>query len=202
MHVAYLGEVGGDANAARGEQLQGDAAGGADGCREPTREVPASRHILVSVPLGMGREVRMARPGRVEDVVVVARAGVGVLDDDGERGPAGLTALVEAGKDVWLVGLLAGRRPICLARGASRHEGTQLVEIGGKARGQPLDHAADGCGMGLSEDRHAQGGTEGRCHCYASSSRAMPPSARKSSKKLGYDLLTQSAPRMVVGPVA
>ena len=159
LDARELGDVRADGDSLALEPLEGDAARHAQRGGETAREVAAAGDVLRPVPLGPGREVGVSRARDGEDVVVVLRAGVGVLDDRRERCAAGLAARVEAGDDPGGVGLLARGPPGVSAGRAAGDEGGERVEVDGHAGGEPLDHAADGGGVGLPEDGDAQRGS-------------------------------------------
>jgi hypothetical protein len=126
-------QVGANAHPACRERLEGNAASDAQGCGEPPGEVPASGNILVAVPLLPCGEVGVARTRHLEEVVVVARACVGVLDDGGKGSPACGAVDVQAAYDAGAVLLAAGRGPAALAGRATCHEGSKGVLVNNDA---------------------------------------------------------------------
>ena len=160
-HVRHAQQMGAHAYAALCQHLERDAAGGAQGRREPAREVAAAGDVLVAVPLCPRGVVGVARARHRHEVVVVARAGVRVLDHDGERRAARGALWVEAAHDAWQVRLLARRRPRALAGCATRHETPERLHVDHVAGGEPLHDAADGRGVRLSEHGDPEGVSKG-----------------------------------------
>ena len=106
----------------------------------------------------------MAGTRHLEEVVVVARARVGVLDDGGKGSPTGGTVDVETAHDAGAVLLAAGRGPAALAGCAACHEGSKGVLVNNDARGQALDNAANGGGVRLSKHGDTERLSKARGH--------------------------------------
>ena len=126
-------QVGANAHAARREHLEGDAARYAQGRGKTAGEVSAAGDILVAVPLLPCGEVGVAGTRHLEEVVVVTRACVGVLDDGGKGSPACGAMDVQAAYDAGAVLLAAGRGPAALAGRATCHEGSKGVLVNNDA---------------------------------------------------------------------
>ena len=164
LHVKDGEEVRPNADPLGGEHLEGDATREAKRRGEASGEVATTGNVLVAVPLLPGGEVGVAGTRHLEEVVVVTRARVGVLDDGGKRCPAGGTVHVEAAHDAGAVLLAARRGPAALAGCATRHEGSEGILVDRDSRGQALDDATDGGGVGLSKHGDAERLSKARGH--------------------------------------
>ena len=125
--------MGSYAYAACRKHLQRDAASRAQRGREATREVAAAGHVLRAMPLGLRGEVRVAGTGNAPQLIVVAAARIGVLDDARERRAAGLTGRVQAGKEAHGIGFLARGCPAGATGRAASHEASKGLLVNGKA---------------------------------------------------------------------
>ena len=140
-------QVGANAYSACRKHLKGDSTRHAQGRGETAREVPAARDVLVAVPLHPCGEVCVAGTRHLEEVGIVARARVGVLDHGGEGCSAGSAMDVQAAHDAGAVLLAAGRGPAPLVGGPAGHERGKGILVNNDARGQALDYAANGGGV-------------------------------------------------------
>ena len=102
----------------------GNHTGCYHGQGEPAAEMTAAAGVVEATEFEVGREVGLAGTGVLAELLVVLRAGVLVLEEDGERGAGGLS-LVDAAHNFGLIGLDAGRS----ARGAGLAAGQILGEI-------------------------------------------------------------------------
>ena len=97
--------------------------------RQSAREVAAAPRVVPSFELDGRRAVGVRRTGLREQVVVVARTGVGVFEDERQRCARGVS-LVESRHDLRQVVFLARRRPF----GAAAASGQIGFEIGNVER--------------------------------------------------------------------
>ena len=163
LHVFKGLDVGRHGDSLGLQQLQADPAGDAQGSRQPAGEVAAAGHVLEPAVADLGREVGMAGPGAVPQVVVVSGAGVGVADE-GRQGRAAGDVSHQSGDELRQVGLLPGRGRGGVPRRPAGKERPQPVHIDSKPGGNPLDGHADGRGMGLAENGEAKPLAVGTAH--------------------------------------
>ena len=81
--------MGPDMDAPASQDLDCNAPGNAQRGGEPAGEVAAPPHVLVAAVLHLSGEIGVGGPGLVPQFVVVFGAGVGILDDGGQRSSAG-----------------------------------------------------------------------------------------------------------------
>jgi hypothetical protein len=102
----------------------------------------------------------LARTEAVLDLVVVARARIGVLDQQTDRGTGG-ASLEDAGEDAHHIGFFALAHEL---RGAGAAAVDVALEIGlgeFEPRRTTIHHAADRRPMALAEGRHLEKSTDG-----------------------------------------
>ena len=121
----------------------------------PTRAVDEPMLLLYGEKDGVLDRDRVAGAGRIGERGVVARAGVGVADDRGERRAAG-DVPDEAGEELGPVGLSPRGGVGVSPGGAALQKALQRFKIDRLARGDSLEHHADRGGVGLAENREAQ----------------------------------------------
>ena len=122
----------------------------------------AAPPVAVSV-LGLVGEVGMRGAVEVPEMVVGARAGVVVADQDGDRGAGGPT-LEHPGEDLGPVGLapLGGQSTLA---GSSTVEVVLEVVLGeGEPGRAAVDHHADAGAVALTPGAEAEDGSEGAAH--------------------------------------
>ena len=139
----------------------GDDTGSDHRQGDPAGEVPAAARVVGPVPLDGGDIVGVAGAGHGVEVAVVAGTGIGIAEDNCQRGSGGV-AVHYAAEDLRLVGLDAGRRAdgAALAAGlgafgARRPPGYIRGEVRLAQRhslGHSVHHYTYGLSVGLPED--------------------------------------------------
>ena len=81
--------MGGDVDARTAQCAQHNGTARHKGGRHPAGEVPAAARILKAVVLGVGGVVCMAGAQKVCGLGVIAAAGVGIFDHQGNGGAGG-----------------------------------------------------------------------------------------------------------------
>ena len=160
---AHGPEVGPHVHAPAGQNLPGDAAGDAQGRRQPAGEVAAAPHVRLTAPLDEGGVVRVAGPGLVPEFRIIQGVLVAVFDDGAQRRAAG-DAVLQAGEKHRNIGLLPGGGQAVLAGPAPVQEAVQFLQVDSLPGGQAVYHHADGLSMGLAEHRNFQEIAEFRGH--------------------------------------
>ena len=145
------------------QDLEGNAPGDTQGGGEPAGEVAAPPHVLAAAVLHLGGEVGVGGPGLVPELVVVFGAGVGILDDGGQRGSAG-DAVHQSAQNLGRIPLLPGGGGGVPARGPALEEALELLQVHRLPGGQTVHRHPDGRGVGLAEHRHMDVLTEVRGH--------------------------------------
>ena len=149
----------------RRAQRRGNAAG----------KMPAAPEVLKAAVFHMGGVVRMARAAQAQGLCVITRAGVGVFDHHGNGG-AGGAAIVHAAQKTHLVRLDAAGGKAALFRPPLFHLGGDEFLIHRNARGQTVQHRADGRAVALAEDGQRNGAAV--CVFHPITSPSGSPSAR------------------------
>ena len=123
-NASALCDMGGDVDARTVQCAQHNGTARHKGGRHPAGEVPAAARILKAVVLGVGGVVCMAGAQKVCGLGVIAAAGVGIFDHQGNGG-AGGAAVHHAGQQL---------HGICLHPGSGQAvaPGTALIHAGGE----------------------------------------------------------------------
>ena len=155
--------MGSDVDAPASQDLDCNAPGDTQGGGEPAGEVAASPHVLAAAVLHLGGEVGVGGPGLVPQFVVVFGAGVGILDDGGQRSPAG-DAVHQSAQNLGHIPLFPGGGGGIPAGGPALEEALERLQVHRLPGGQAVHRHPDGRGMGLAEHRHVDVLTEVRGH--------------------------------------
>ena len=143
-------------DAVRLQYLQGNAARDAEGRGETTGEMSAAAQVVVPAVFDIRRivGVRGARTGA--ERAVVRRAGVGVLNDRGDRRAGGHT-VYDAAEKLRKV-RLAPRGGGCVSAGrAPRHKGVQFFFVDADTGGNAFERHADRTRGRFAEDLDRDG---------------------------------------------
>src|SRR5204862_4467326 len=194
---ADLTEVPVDAHAeARGEVAARNRARGGAHHRLARRRAPAAAVVAHAVFLLVG-VVGVSGSEAILDLVVVARARVGVIDEDADRG-AGRAALEHAREDAHLVGFAALTDEMRRAAAAAVDILLQIRLAQRQARRAAVDDAAHGRPVALAEGGHREQPADGvaghvywlrvacgPCSCSRESRNTPPPPRANSSHTKG-----------------
>ena len=154
-HRPNGGHMAADVDSPPFKDLAADGSGGAQAGREPPGKMSAAAHVVAAVVMNVGRIVGVAGARNLHQVCVIARARVGVLDDDAQRRARGV-AVQYAAEKFGCVGFLAGCGALVPARCAARHLGEQSVAVNRLPGGQAVDYHADSRAVAFTEDRDSE----------------------------------------------
>ena len=111
----------------------------------------AAGSILKAAVFDLGGVIRVTRPGTVGKASIVSGTGVGIVNDGGNRGTAGV-AVQNSGEELRPVFFFPGGGPVVLTRGPAVQEGLQSHKVHRKPCGDAVQGHADGRPMGLAEN--------------------------------------------------
>ena len=175
------------------EQLLANAARNAQGSGQPAGEVSAAGNVLIAAEFYLRGIVGVTRAGDVDEIAIILRACIRVVDYSAKRRAAGRVSN-ESRKKFRQVCLFSRRRPCVLAGGSSAKKCAELVHVDGKTCRKSGEGHADGGAMGLAEDGKLQ-----RVAMIKAAHRESPFSWSSVFQNSGYDLDVHCAPRTVTG---